>query len=362
MTDLSDYQPKSDLAAAETLPSRWYRDPEIFALERERVFLRTWQWVGRSADLSNPGDYVAGDVLGEPILLVRGADCVLRAFANVCRHRAGPVAEGKGNRKQLQCGYHGWTYGLDGGLRRAPEMEGVRGFETAGIRLPEVRVEEWPPLVFVKLDPSGPSFHETASEIGEEVRRAGFPIETMRLAERREYDVEANWKVYVDNYVEGYHIPMIHPALYREIDYERYRVEARRYHSAQFAPLRASGREESVLYYWVFPNLMLNFYPGSLQVNAVLPLSPTRTRTIFEWYATGGTEEVRDAVVFSEQVQREDMAICAAVQKGLASRSYQRGRFSARRENGVHHFHLLLHEHLTATQTNPAAPPRSRPS
>jgi choline monooxygenase len=362
MPDLSDYHPSSDLATASTLPSRWYRDPEIFALEREGVFLRTWQWVGRSADLAQAGDFIACEVLGEPILIVRGSDSVLRAFSNVCRHRAGPVAEGKGNRKQLQCVYHGWTYGLDGGLRRAPEMEGVEGFETKDICLPEVRVEEWPPLVFVNLEDSGPSFRDALGEIGDEVRRAGFPIETMRLVERRDYEVESNWKVYVDNYVEGYHIPMIHPALYREIDYDRYRVEARRYHSAQFAPLRGSERDENVLYYWVFPNLMLNFYPGSLQVNAVLPLSPTRTRTVFEWYATGDAGEVREAVAFSDQVQREDMAICAAVQKGLLSRSYERGRFSVRRENGVHHFHLLLHEHLSAMQPNPGVQSRRPPS
>jgi choline monooxygenase len=362
MTDISDYQPNPDLASAVTLPSRWYRDPEIFALERARVFHRTWQCVGRSADVANAFDYFTCEVLGEPVVVVRGGDSVLRAFSNVCRHRAGPVAEGKGNRKQLQCQYHGWTYGLDGGLRRAPEMEGVAGFETDGVRLAPVRVEEWPPLVFVNLAPSGPGFRETVGEIGEEVGRAGFAIETMRLVESRDYEVEANWKVYVDNYVEGYHIPLIHPALYREIDYERYRVEPRRYHSAQFAPLRRSEREESVLYYWVFPNLMLNFYPGSLQVNVVLPLSGTRTRTVFEWYASGASEQVRDSVEFSEQVQREDMAIAAAVQRGLGSRCYDRGRFSVRRENGVHHFHLLLHEYLSAAKSNPGSEERRPPN
>lgn len=192
--------------------------------------------------------------------------------------------------------------------------------------------------------------------IPEEVARAGFPIERMRLAERREYVVECNWKVYVDNYLEGYHIPMIHPALFREVDYDRYRVETHRFHSTQLAPLRsgegrertypAGGGNDKALYYWIFPNLMLNFYPGNLQMNAVLPIDAGRTLTVFEWYGLP-SEDLSAAIGFSDQVQREDMAICRDVQKGLASRSYDRGRLSARRENGVHHFHLLLDEFLT---------------
>jgi choline monooxygenase len=236
-------------------------------------------------------------------------------------------------------------------------MEGVENFDPSLVCLPEVRVEEWGPLVFVNLEASGRSFRETVAGIGDAVERAGFPVGRMQLRERREYEVEANWKVYVDNYLEGYHIPMVHPALFREVDYERYRVETSRDYSAQLAPLRAgneedrtyrkSSEDERALYYWVFPNLMLNFYPGNLQVNSVVPLDSGRTLTAFEWYALEGVGELEAAIAFSDQVQKEDMDICQAVQRGLASRSYDRGRFSLRRENGVHHFHLLLHEHLS---------------
>jgi choline monooxygenase len=357
MSDLRDYEPTSDLSRARTLPARWYLDEDVLALEREKVFFRTWQWVGRSSDVASPGDFFATDVLTEPLVVARGLDGKLRGFSNVCRHRAGPVAEGQGNRKQLQCLYHGWVYGLDGRLLRAGEMEGVEDFRPDEICLPPVRVEEWPPLVLVKLDGDGSSLAETIPGVHEEVERAGFPVEKMTLVERREYVVEANWKVYVDNYLEGYHIPIVHPALFREVDYERYRVETKRFHSAQLAPLRAgdgSGRtyprtseDEEALYYWVFPNLMLNFYPGNLQANSVVPLDAERTLTTFEWYALERSDDLKKAIEFSDQVQREDMAICRAVQRGLRSRTYDRGRFSVRRENGVHHFHLLLHEHLS---------------
>jgi phenylpropionate dioxygenase-like ring-hydroxylating dioxygenase large terminal subunit len=350
-----DCERTSDVARATTLPASWYLDPAMLARERARIFFQSWQWVGRTEDVARPGDLFTCEVLGEPLVIVRGDDGVLRGFYNVCRHRAGPVACGKESRKQLQCHYHGWTYGLDGRLRRAPEMEGVEGFSIADVTLAAVRVEEWPPLVFVHLGDEGLSFRRTIPTISEEVSGAEFPIERMRLVERREYVVECNWKVYVDNYLEGYHIPMIHPALFREVDYDRYRVETHRFHSAQLAPLRSGrggdrtypgdGGDDRALYYWVFPNLMLNFYPGNLQMNAVVPLDAARTLTVFEWYGLPSVD-LSAAIAFSDQVQREDMAICRDVQRGLGSRSYDRGRLSVRRENGVHHFHLLLDEFL----------------
>jgi choline monooxygenase len=354
---LSDYEPK-ELARATTIPADWYLDPAFLERERERIFRCSWQWVGRAEDVSRPGDYFAASLLDEPIVVARDLDSRLGGLSNVCRHRAALIAQGKGSGKLLQCPYHGWTYGLDGRLRRAPEMDGVEDFDVEDVCLPEVRVEGWGPLVFANLASAGPSFRETAPPIAEEVEGAGFPIEKMRFRERREYLVEANWKVYVDNYLEGYHIPMIHPALYRELDYEKYRVEAFRRHATQFAPLRSSGGEhrsfpkrpkrkedEQALYYWVFPNLMLNFDPGNLQANVVIPLDPERTLTVFEWFGLPG-EDLEAAIAFSHQVQLEDVAISNSVQKGLRSRTYDRGRLSARRENGVHFFHGLLHEHL----------------
>lgn len=366
--DLSDYQPAADLAQAQTMPSRWYTDPRFLEAEKPGVFWRTWQPVGRADMVARPGDYFTCEVTGEPLVVTRGADGALRAFFNVCAHRAGPVALGKGNRRSLQCRYHGWTYGLDGRLLAAPEFEGVAGWRREDVCLRPVRVVEWGPFVFVNLDADAPDFMAVYGAIDAEIRRKGFDIGRMRAMERRDYDIACNWKVYVDNYLEGYHVPVAHPGLYRELDYEQYRVDTFRYYSSQYAPIRPAkdgevqGRdrryvrtedEAEALYYWIFPNVMLNIYPDNMSINIILPLSHERTLTIFEWYfeepGTGaGWESMQQTIAFSDEIQQEDIVICETVQKGLQSRAYDRGRFSVKRENGVHHFQALVHEFLTA--------------
>lgn len=345
---LSDYRP-TDLAHAKTLPSRWYLDPALLPVERERVFWRTWQWLGPAANLTAPGDFLAHDVQGEKIVAVRGGDSELRAFFNVCKHRAGPVAVGCGNAQTLRCPYHGWTYDLDGSLRRAREFEGVEDWEASSVRLDPVSAATWGPMALVNLDSTAPSLDVMLGEIGAEVADAGFPVGEMVHVERREYEVRCNWKVYVDNYLEGYHIPVAHPALYKAIDYDVYRVDTRRFHSRQHAPFRGN---DQALYYWMFPNLMLNLYPDNLQTNVILPVDHERTLTIFDWFALPDLSAERrrgvdEAVEFSEQIQHEDIRVCEWVQERLGSRSYDTGRLSVKRENGVHHFHLLMHEFLT---------------
>ncbi len=368
---LDDYSP-SELARAKTLPSRWYLDPAFLDAEQERIFSRTWQWLGASAEVTNPGDFMTGGVGGEPLVAVRGNDEVLRGFYNVCKHRAGPVAVGHGNAPALLCRYHGWTYGLDGCLRRAREFEGVEDWDPATVALDPVTLAEWAPLVFANLDATAPAWSEVLGEIPTEIAEAGFDLGSMVSIERRDYTVNANWKVYVDNYLEGYHIPIAHPGLYRTIDYAAYLVETRRFHSRQHAPfrpgagsvgdrdrryLRTDG-EEQALYYWVFPNLMLNLYPDNLQLNVVLPIDHDHTLTIFEWFALPDLarerrEAVDEAISFSDQIQKEDIEVCEWVQERLGSRAYDTGRFSVARENGVHHFHRLVHEYLCADDKTP---------
>ncbi|HMA33543.1 MAG TPA: SRPBCC family protein [Chloroflexia bacterium] len=358
---LSDYQFEPNLARATTLPARWYTAPEFQTLEKDKIFTRTWQAIGRIDEVARPGDFITGEVVGEPLVVTRGTDGVLRAFYNVCRHRAGNVAAGKGNRKSLQCRYHGWTYGLDGQLRTTPEFEGVEEFDKACYGLQPVQVDTWGPFVFVNLDPAAPPLSATLGQILEET--AHIPLAQMRPVERRDYIIACNWKVYIDNYLEGYHLPIAHPGLYRELDYENYRVETHAQHSRQLAPLRpalgsGAGRryaevkaDEEVLYYWVFPNFMVNIYPDNMSSNLIIPLGLDRTLTIFEWFfheQGGGAawEGVQQAVAFSDEIQQEDIAICEAVQRGLSSRAYDRGRFSVKRENGVHHFHSLVYDAL----------------
>jgi choline monooxygenase len=353
-----DHDP--DLARASTLPAQLYLDPEVLEVERERIFARTWQLVGSAARVAEPGRYACAEVAGEPIVVVRDAE-ELRGFYNVCLHRAGPVARGCGQRQSLQCGYHGWTYSLSGALVKTPEMEGVEGFRPAEMHLRPVRVASFGPLVFANLDPGAPSLEESLDEIPQ--RAASLRLGDMRYVMAKDYVLDCNWKVYVDNYLEGYHLPIVHPQLFKELDYEAYRVEPRRTWSIQHAPLRpvkgSSERHyvptragEEAQYYWIFPNLMLNAYKGQLQTNLILPLGPERTLTRFEWYALEPPADPqkddawRALVEFSDVIQAEDIGICQEVQRNLRSRAYAQGRYSVKRENGLHHFHQLLRQHL----------------
>lgn len=365
--DLSDYKPSSDLASAETMPARWYTDPAILELEKHRIFWKTWQPVGRLDDVARPGDFFTCEVTGEPLVVTRTLNGELRAFFNVCPHRAGVVAWGRGNRKSLQCKYHGWTYDLNGKLMRAPEFEGVQNWNASEVCLHSVQVEAWGPWVFVNLDPDAAPMNHIYGPIHDEIVGAGFNIDRMKLVERRDYIIDCNWKVYVDNYLEGYHLPIAHPDLFKELDYDQYEVETHRYYSKQHAPIREVGggdvrdrryvrsgeAESNALYYWIFPNVMLNVYLDNASINIILPLGHDKTLTIFEWYfeqpGTGeGWESMQQIIAFSDQIQQEDIEVCEWVWRGLNSRAYDRGRFSVLRENGVHHFQSLIHEFLTA--------------
>jgi phenylpropionate dioxygenase-like ring-hydroxylating dioxygenase large terminal subunit len=352
-----------DITRAATIPARLYNDPVYLELERERVFAHTWQLVGRREQLAEQGDFITAEVGNDSIAVVRDGDA-LRGFHNVCLHRAGPVAHGCGRRQTLQCRYHGWTYSLSGALLRAPEMEGVEDFRPDEMHLRPVAVDTWGPLVFANLDGKAPPLADVLERLPAQV--APFHCESMRYVMRKEYDLACNWKVYVDNYLEGYHVPVVHPGLHKELDYDQYRVEPHRYYSLQHAPLRpvpaaatdrryvpAAADTPEAFYVWIFPNIMLNIYLGQMQTNVVLPLAHDRTKVVFEWYAAAPPadpatdERWRRLVAFSDEIQDEDIAICETVQRNLRSRVYDRGRYSAKRENGVHHFHSLLHEFLT---------------
>lgn len=362
--DLKGFAPTNNLAKAQTLPAGWYTDPRILELEKQKIFYKTWQPVGRADQVRRVGDYFACEVVGQPLVVTRGLDENLRGFYNVCMHRAGPVALGQGNRKSLQCKYHGWTYDLEGKLTRAPEFEGVENWTKEDVCLSAIRVEEWGPWVFVNLDPNATPMDETYGPIRAEILSKGFDLSKMSLIERRDYVIDCNWKVYVDNYLEGYHLPIAHPGLFKELDYDQYRVDTYRYYSSQYAPIRPvegevrdrryvrTEAEAEALYYWIFPNVMLNVYLDNTSINIILPLGPDKTLTIFEWYfqqpGTGeGWDSMQQIIAFSDQIQQEDIEICENVQKGLKSNVYNQGRFSVLRENGVHHFQSLIHEFLT---------------
>jgi len=341
-----------------TLPASVYLDANVLEREKAEIFGRAWQIVGRREQVANTGDYFCAQLLGEPLLITRGKGGELRGFYNVCRHRAGPPAEGCGNRKVFRCGYHGWTYSLDGHLLNAPEMEGTENFRFADFSLKPVQVAEWGLWVFVNLDDNAAGLPGFLGKLPQQVAR--FEFEKLKLFERRDYIMDCNWKVYIDNYLEGYHLPSVHPGLNRELDYSAYAIETYQNYSRQWSPIRGPENESTTQrrysqakgddiadYYWIFPNWMLNCYPDNMSLNIVLPLGLEKTLAIFEWYFSDEaikTDAPQTTVKFSDEIQIEDGAICEAVHKNLKSRAYDRGRFSAKQERCVHHFHKLYAE------------------
>ena len=362
------------IECAQTLASRFYTDPAVLETEKDKIFRRTWQLVGTLSQpcgevngskrtISDPESFFTADVAGEPIVIVRDKQAILRAFSNVCRHRAGPIALGSGCKNVLRCQYHGWTYTLDGRLIGTPDVDGVEFFDRSTMGMVPLRCETWEQFIFVNFDLHALPLSAWLGQIPQQAR--GFQFDGLQFAERREYLVDCNWKVYVDNYLEGYHIPIAHPGLMKEIDYSQYRTETFRYYSQQFAPIRAMKPEDAAerlyapggglqeaLYFWIFPNLMLNIYPDNIQTNVIVPLAHDKTLTLFEWFFHGSgsekiQERIRKSIAFSEEVQKEDVMLCENVQRGLRSPTYDRGRYSVSRENGVHHFHMLLGEFLS---------------
>lgn len=344
------------MTALIALPARWYCDPTTLALERGAIFDRGWHLLGHASRLRQAGDHVVGDCAGLPVITVRGADGVIRAFHNVCRHRAGPIALCDGRAaKSLRCRYHGWTYGLDGQLKSAPEMQDAEGFDGADIRLPQLTVHEWQGLVFGCVDATvAMPFDALVAGIDARIG-ADRGLAAYGHHQHVAYDIGCNWKAYVDNYLEGYHVPHVHPALNRMLDYRSYRTELAEWHSLQWSPLESDASlygSGDALYYWLWPNVMLNILPGRLQTNRVLPLGVDRCRVEFDFYYAlaqhgdddpGEARARRDADrAFSDEVQLEDLRICEIVQRGLASGSYVAGQLNPARETGVHHFQQLL--------------------
>ena len=337
------------LELATALPARYYAGEAAHARDLRAVFGRSWQLVARADQVQAAGDHVVDTVGRLPVIVVRGADGALRAFANVCRHRAGPLAlcNGKGARA-LHCKYHGWSYSLEGQLRSAPEMQDAKDFDVSTIRLPSLRVAQWQGLVFVCADEATPAFEEVYGGIAERI--APIDLAALRFARRDHYDLACDWKVYVDNFLEGYHLPHVHPGLSKVLDYRAYDTELHPWKSLQHSPLRDAGGanaygEGQAFYWFVYPNVMLNILPGRLQTNRVLPLGPGRCRVEFDYfYAPGPDGEALAAAdrEFSDEVQAEDIAICEAVQRGLDSGSYEAGRLCPRRESALWHYHQQL--------------------
>jgi len=366
---LSLYNPAEPLERASTIPAPWYRDSRLAELERANVFGKSWQVAGRLDQVRQKGEFFTTDIAGEPIVVVRGEDETLRAFYNVCRHHAAAVVpEAHGRAGQFRCPYHGWTYGIDGALKGMVEFDGVCNFERAANGLVPVRVDVWENFVFVNLDAHAAALRDFLGE----VPRLVAPLELtkkLRYFDRRVYTLNCNWKVYVDNYLDGgYHVPHAHKGLSSVIEYTQYTIENFERACLQSSPLSsdaksvagvAATRQGRAFYLWIYPNFMLNAYEGVMDTNLVVPLAVDKCAVVFDYYFadTSAAAEAhnKQSIAVSEKVQDEDMAICDAVQRGLSSRAYVAGRLSVRREAGEHLFHRLLHADLSAALSRPAA-------
>jgi choline monooxygenase len=362
---LASYNAAAPLQDAYTIPAPWYTDARIAQLELQNVFSRTWQPVGRTAQVEKPGQYVTATVAGEPIVAVRGSDGKLRAFYNVCRHHAMTVMnEPCGHAQHMRCPYHGWTYNLEGELRGMTEFEGVCNFDRAQNGLVPVRVETWDNFIFVNLDPHAAPLHDSLGALVGLAKPLNFG--GLKFVERRSYIQQCNWKVYVDNFLDGgYHVPHMHKGLNSVLDYTNYTIENVDRCCVQSSPVAVDNGSEAsaaatrkgdrAFYFWQYPNFMLNWYEGYLDTNLVIPLGVDRCEVIFDFYF-GDTSEaqmpyIRESMGVSERVQQEDIVICDGVQRGLSSRAYQAGRLSVRREAGEHLFHRLLAADLNDTRS-----------
>jgi phenylpropionate dioxygenase-like ring-hydroxylating dioxygenase large terminal subunit len=359
---IDSYNPHAPLAEAWTIPAPWYVDARVMDLERQTLFTRSWQMVGRTDQVREPGQYITWELAGEPILVVRGSDGVLRGFFNVCRHHAAAVlTEPEGRTANLRCPYHGWTYGLEGGLKGTPDFAGACDFDRAANGLVPLETALWENWVFVKLERDG---HTLEDFLGDDLigQMRGLGLENLHWMERRHYLLDCNWKVFVDNYLDGgYHVPHLHRGLDSVLDYSKYTIENGERYCLQSSPMVSEGTEERTgavrkgnraLYYWIYPNFMINWYKGVLDTNLVCPRGVDRTEVIFDFYFADISEQSREhnlaSIAVGQRIQDEDVGICKSVQRGLTSRAYVAGRLSVRREGGEHLFHKLLYNDLKA--------------
>jgi choline monooxygenase len=366
---LNLYNPHDPLDHAWTIPSPWYFDPQVGELEQRTTFGKSWQVVGRVDQLRKNGDFFTAEVVEEPLVVARGEDGQLRAFYNVCRHHAAAVAtEVQGRAKQFRCPYHGWTYGNDGTLKGTVEFEEVCNFDRGKNGLVPVKVDTWENFVFVNLDAHAAPLQDFLGAIPKLVAPLQL-ARKLKYFDRRVYTLHCNWKVYVDNYLDGgYHVPHAHKGLSSVIEYTKYTIENFERACLQSSPLSsakksqagvAATRRGQAFYLWIYPNFMINAYAGVMDTNLVLPMGIDKCAVVFDYYFADIGEKAlkknKESIKVSEKVQDEDMAICDGVQRGLGSRAYVAGRLSVRREAGEHLFHRLLHADLTSALIRPTA-------
>jgi carnitine monooxygenase subunit len=339
------------LSEAHTLPSWLYTNPEVLEVEKRQIFSRTWQYVGHISQFSKPGDYFTAQVGDRPIIVSCGQDGEIRAFYNVCSHRAAKLVEGEGNKAVFTCPYHAWTYRTDGSLLRAPNMSGCENFDYQDFCLKTIKIEILHSFIFVNLDPQAPSMDSQFPDLFGHVQK--YDLSRLKRIRVRETICQSNWKVGIDNYLECDHCSIVHKTLTSKLDMKQYEMAMFERYSYQGTPLKGKtsdfGLGQGGRYYWLYPNTWFSFDPGpeNLSIHQSVPIDHKTTKYVYTTFflTEKMTKEEEELMAMDDLVRKEDLDICEVVQKGLQTGAYSQGRFSLT-ENLVHHFHLLLQRDL----------------
>jgi choline monooxygenase len=358
----TNYHIDPDIKKAETLPASFYKDKTVFEAIKEDVFLKSWQWVGDKNQVAlsqsvHPFVLLDG-FLTEPLVLTKDDDDHINCLTNVCTHRGNLVALHPGKNKKLTCMYHGRRFNLKGEFEHMPEFNEAKDFPRPCDNLHKFPLKKWGPFLFAGLNPTF-DFQQVIDKMNE---RIGFlPLNKFyfNTSLSKDFLVHAHWALYCDNYLEGFHVPFVHEDLNAVLDYGAYTTEIYEYCNLQIGYTNEAievfdlpkdhidyGKNVAAYYYWVFPNMMFNFYPWGLSINIVKPLDVNRTKVSFISYVYDPSKLDKGAGSELEKVEREDEFVVENVQKGVRSSFYKAGRFSPTREQGVHHFHSLLSNFL----------------
>ncbi len=359
---LGGFDPKLSVAEAHTAPASWYVNPEFYRFETEEVLKRHWQFVAPVSKIAKPGDYFTGQFLNEPFFIIRDKHGELKAFYNVCRHHAACLLEKESGEcgETITCPYHGWTYNSDGSLQKAPDLGAVKNFKKNEMGLVPIPLKTWGPFVLLNFSKNPHDLPKSFNDLFERLEKTEF--QKLKFITRRAYEFGCNWKVYVDNYLDGgYHVPILHKGLAGQLDVAGYKTENFEGWTAQTCEAAKSAEAESgdfkdrigagALYAWLYPNFVINRYGPIMDTNWIVPVAPNRCVTIFDYYYAedSSPDFIEKSLKASDRVQAEDIKICESVQRGLTSSAYHVGRYSVNRETGMHLFHRLLHKCATSS-------------
>ncbi len=349
---MSIFEINSDIAQAETLSSEFYTDEQYFHASKDKIFARSWQIAATTDDIDNLKPFtILENFLDEPILFTKSGES-LNCLSNVCTHRGKVLVEAACRANGIRCGCHGRRFDLTGKFLSMPEFEAVANFPSEKDNLPKIPFDALGRLLFASIKPLA-SFGEFFTPVAE--RLTWLNWENLQFSEKlsRDYFVNAHWALYCENFLEGFHIPFVHQSLNAVVDYDTYTTETFRFASLQTGFAKSNedafqfNSEIAALYFFVFPNLMLNFYPWGLSVNVAKPLQPDLTQVSYLTFIADQTKLGKGAGADLSRVEFEDQAVVESVQKGLRSRFYERGRYSPAREQGTHHFHHLIAEFMS---------------